>query len=444
MSDQWNRRRFVAAAGSVGMAATLSRIGIASQSDKPALLGGTPVRRKGLRAWPIVKAAHEQKVAEVVRSGRWYRSRLVPEFERTFAEMNDAKYCVACASGTTALYCSLGALGVGPGDEVILGPYTFMATLTVVLQHYAMPVFVDTDRETFLMDPAKLEAAITERTAAIIPIHIGGSVADMDRILAVANKHGIPVVGDACQAHLAQWRNRSAGSWGTVGCYSFQLSKNICAGEGGAMVTNDEEMANKCFAFHNCARKRDGASAGFQYELGRNTNARMTEFQAAVLLAQMDGVMQRAATRTANAEYLSSMLREIPGVIPAKMYDGCTRNAYHLYMFRYQPEHFAGLPRNKFVRALRAEGIPVSTGYGPLNKADFLLDALRSKPYVRVYGKQAIESWPERNACPENDKLCEEGLWFIHYLLLESRSDMEQVAEAVRKIQKHAAQLARV
>lgn len=443
MTRQWNRRRFVAAAGTAGVAVTLSRVGFASASDKPALLGGSPVRRKGLRAWPIVKAEHEQKVAEVVRSGNWYRGRMVAEFERTFAQLNKAKHCVACASGTTALYCSLGALGVGPGDEVILGPYTFLATLTVILQHYAMPVFVDTDRETFLMDPAKLEAAITERTAAIIPIHLGGSVADMDRILAVANKHRIPVIGDACQAHLAEWRNRSAGAWGTVGCYSFQLSKNICAGEGGAMVTDDEEMADKCYAFHNCARRREGAKPGFRYDLGRNTNARMTEFQAAVLLAQLDGVDERAKTRSANAEYLSSMLAEIPGVVPAKMYDGCTRNAYHLYMFRYQPEHFAGLPREKFIRALAAEGVPVSAGYGPLNKADFLRDALNSKPYVRVYGQQAIDGWAERNACPENDKLCEEGLWFIHYLLLETRTDMEQVAEAIRKIQKHAGELAR-
>jgi len=322
-------------------------------------------------------------------------------------------------------------------------PYTFMATVTVVLLHYAMPVFVDSERETFLMDPAKLEAAITDRTAAIIPVHIGGSVADMDRILAVADKHKVPVIGDACQAHLAEWRGRSAGAWGTSGCYSFQVSKNLCSGEGGAILTNDETMANKCFAFHNCCRQRSGASSGFTYDLGRNTNLRMTEFQGALLLSQMEGVEERAKTRSENADYLSSMLREIPGITPGRMYEGCTLNAYHLYMFRYQPEQFAGLPRHQFVTALRAEGIPSSTGYGRLNEASFIKNALNSRPYVKVYGNTAIDQWTDRNRCPENDKLCEEAVWFMQNMLLGPRSDMDEIAEAVRKIHAHAPELAR-
>jgi dTDP-4-amino-4,6-dideoxygalactose transaminase len=292
------------------------------------------------------------------------------------------------------------------------------------------------------MDPAKIEAAITDRTAAILPVHIGGSVADMDRIVAIADKHKLPVIGDACQAHLAEWRDRSAGSWGTTGCYSFQVSKNLCSGEGGAILTNDETMANKCFAFHTCCRKRSGASAGFNYDGGRNTNVRMTEFQGALLLSQMDGVLERAKTRSENADYLSSMLREIPGITPARMYEGCTRNAYHLYMFRYQPEQLAGLSRNQFVRALRAEGIPCSTGYGPLNKASFIRDSLNSRPYVKVYGKAEIEKWAERNECPENDKLCEEAVWFMQNMFLGPRSDMDEIVEAVRKIQAHAPALA--
>jgi dTDP-4-amino-4,6-dideoxygalactose transaminase len=318
-----------------------------------------------------------------------------------------------------------------------------MATLTVVLQHYALPVFVDSDRETFLMDPAKLEAAITDRTAAIIPVHIGGNVCDMDRILAIAQKHNIPVIGDACQAHLAEWRGKSIGSWGTTGCYSFQLSKNLCSGEGGAILTNDEEMADKCFGFHNCARKRVPSSS-FVYRLGRNTNARMTEFQAALLLTQMEGIKERAQLRSSNAEYLSSMLREIPGIYPARMYEGCTRNAYHLYMFRFVSDEFGGMSRVQFLRALRAEGVPASAGYSPLNKEQFLLDALNSRGYVRVYGQAAIRSWPERNQCPENDKLCEEGVWLGQNVLLASREDMELIAKAVAKIRAHAGDIAKV
>jgi perosamine synthetase len=441
MSREVNRRQFIAATTSAG--AGLALTGAAPAAEKPAMLGGKPVRTKGYPSWPMVDAADEKSVLEVVRAGRWYRNQSVAEFEETYAKLNGAKYCVATSSGTSSLFTSLGALGVGPGDEVIVPPYTFVATVTVVLLHYAMPVFVDSDRETFLMDPGKLEAALTDRTAAIIPVHIGGAVADMDRILAVAGKRQVPVVGDACQAHLAEWRGRSAGSWGTTGCYSFQVSKNLPSGEGGAILTNDETMANQCFAFHNCCRTRSGASSDFTYDLGRNTNLRMTEFQGALLLSQMEGVAERAKTRSDNADYLSSMLREIPGIMPARMYEGCTRNAYHLYMLRYQPEEFSSLPRNQFVRALRAEGIPCSTGYGRLNEASFIHDAIHSRPYVRVYGTSAVDGWAERNRCPENDKLCEEAVWFSQRMFLGPRSDMDEIAEAIRKIRAHAPALAR-
>ncbi|MFH1921203.1 MAG: DegT/DnrJ/EryC1/StrS family aminotransferase [Planctomycetota bacterium] len=441
MSREVSRRQFISATTSAGVGLALT--GATHAAEKPAFLGGKPVRTKGYQSWPMVDAADEKSVLDVVRSGRWYRNGSVAEFEETYAKMNGAKYCVATSSGTSALYTSLGALGVGPGDEVIVPPYTFMATVSVALLHYAMPVFVDSDRATFLMDPAKLEAAITDRTAAIIPVHIGGAAADIDSILAIAKKRNIPVIEDACQAHLGQWRNRGLGSWGTSGCFSFQVSKNLPSGEGGAILTNDESMANKCFAFHTCCRGRPGASSNFTYQGGRNTNVRMTEFQGALLLAQMEGLEERANTRHENAKYLSSMLREIPGILPARMYEGCTRNAYHLYMFRFEPEKFSGLPRDQFVRALRGEGIPCSTGYGRLNEASFIQDALNSRPYVKVYGKPAIEKWAERNRCPENDQLCEEAVWFMQNMFLGPRSDMDEIGEAIRKLHAHAPALAK-
>jgi len=437
-----NRRQFVTATASAGVGLALA--GTVRAADKPAALGGKPVRTGGYQSWPMVDAADEKAVLDVVRSGRWYRSRSVGQFEETFAKLNGVKYCVATASGTTALLTSLGALGVGPGDEVIVPPYTFMATVSVVLLHYAMPVFVDSDPETFLMDPGKLDAAITDRTVAIIPVHIGGAAADLDSILAIANRRKVPVIEDACQAHLGQWRGRGLGSWGTTGCFSFQLSKNLPSGEGGAILTSDETMADKCHAFHNCGRPRSGGGSNFTYQGGRNTNVRMTEFQAAVLLSQLDGLEQRAQTRSQNAAYLSKMLGQIPGVTPARRYEGCTRNAYHLYMFRYRPDEFSNLSRNRFVKALRAEGIPCSTGYSPLNKAGFIRDALNTRPYVRVYGKTAIEKWAERNECPQNDRLCGEAVWFMQNMFLGPRSDMDQIVEAIRKIQAHAADLAQV
>jgi dTDP-4-amino-4,6-dideoxygalactose transaminase len=444
MSDLLNRRRFVAATAAAGLGLAAMRDATAAASaEKPALLGGKPVRTKDFQPWPVATDLDAESVAKVVRSGHWNRGQCVNRFEATYAKMNGAKYCVATSSGTSALYASLAALEVGPGDEVIVPPYTFMATVNVALLHYAMPVFVDSDRETFLMDPRKLEAAITDRTAAIIPVHIGGSTADLDSILAVAKKHNVPVIEDACQDHLGQWRNRNVGNYGISGCFSFQQTKNLTSGEGGAILTNDESMADKCYAFHNCGRRRDGANLGFAYQGGFASNLRMTDLQGALLLAQLTRLERNAKTRSENAQYLTSMLREIPGIVPARMYDGCTQNAYHLYMFRYQPEQFAGLPREKFLQALAAEGIPCSEGYGRLNRAPWIEDALKSRPFMRVYGKEAIERWEQRNRCPENDQLCQEAVWFFQNMLLGPRGDMDQIAEAVRKIQANAAALAK-
>lgn len=412
-----------------------------SLNEKPAMLGGKPTVSGQWPKWPWVSTSDEEAVLEVVRAGRWYRNRSVEEFEEQYAALNTARYCIATSSGTTALFTSLGALGIGPGDEVVVPPFTFLATVTSVLLHYAMPVFVDSDINTFLMDPEKLDSVITERTKAIIPVHIGGNVADLGRIAAIAEKHRVAVVIDACQAHLAEWNGRSAGTWGTTGCYSFQLSKNLSSGEGGAILTNDEAVADACFAFHNCYRKRPKAGAEVKYSFGRNGNFRMTEFQAALLMSQMKGLQERAEVRSSNGAYLTSLLAEIPGIHPAKQYSGCTRNAYHLYMFRYDPNEFEGLPRNRFVNALRAEGVPCSPGYAPLNKDRFLMDALHSAPYVRVYGQQAIDEWPERNHCPENDKLCEQAVWFYQTVLLTDRARMEQIAAAIQKIRKYAKEL---
>jgi len=437
-----DRREFIAAAAAAGAGAALSGTeGVSGESEKPAILGGKPVRSAGYRSWPVPTAADERGVLDALRSGRWYRGRSVEEFEAAFARINGAKHCVAVSSGTAALCASLGALGVGPGDEVIVPPYTFLATVSAVLMHYALPVFVDVDRRTFLMDPDKLEAAVTERTAAIIPVHIGGAPCDLKRIITVAQKRNIPLIEDACQAHLAAVENRPVGTWGAAGCFSFQVSKNLPSGEGGAILTDDPQMADACYAFHNCGRKRPGGRG--EYRLGRNSNFRMTEFQGALLLSQLDGIEARARTRSDNAAYLDRLLREIPGIMPAQACDGATRNAYHIYMFRYHSEAFDGLPRNKFVRALRAEGIPCSTGYEPLNKALFLRDALQSRHYVRIYGRETIDSWAERNRCPENDQLCSEAVWLMQNLLLGPRSDMDEIAAAVRKIRAHAAELAK-
>jgi len=447
MSHELTRRRFIAAATASAAAAGagLSLTRTSSAAEKPARLGGKPVRTKPFPSWPKTDKLEDESILKVLRSGHWFRgdSQQVTRFETAYAKLTGAKHCVATANGTAALVASLAALGVGPGDEVIVPPYTFVATVTSVLMHYALPVFVDSDPETFQIDPRKIEAAITDRTAALLPVHIGGSVADLDAILAIGAKHKLPVIEDACQAHLAEWKGRKVGTLGTTGCFSFQVTKNLCSGEGGAILTADQDLAQKCYAFHNNCRARQITGYNFTYLGARSQNLRMTEFQGALLLAQMTRVEEQSRTRTENAQYLTKMLCEIPGIVPAKMYEGCTRNAYHLYMLRYKPEQFAGLSRAKFLAALSAEGIPCSSGYSPLNKESFIAGTLKTRGYERVYSKERIAQWEDRNQCPENDKLCSEGVWFFQTMFLGPRSDMDQIAEAIRKIQAHAGDLAK-
>ena len=411
---------------------------------KPALLGGAPVRRTAFPSWPVQDSLESAGMGEVLRSGKWGRGsgKIVDRFEEAYAKTTGAKACLATANGTSSLLIALSALGIGPGDEVIVPPYTFVATINVILQNFALPVFADTDRDTFQIDARKVEAAMTAQTALVMPVHMGGNAANLDTILAVAEKRGVPVVEDAAQAHLAEWRGRHVGTYGRAGCFSFQASKNLNSGEGGAIISNDAALIEQCYAFHNNSRRRHTAGSDFSY-LSRGLNLRLTEFQAALLLAQMSRLDEQSKTRAANAAALSAMLSGIPGIAPARSYENCTRNAFHLYMFRYDPEHFAGLPRARFLKALQAEGVPCSGGYSPLNREPLLKNTLMSKGYQRIYGEKRLRAWFEQNQCPVNDHLCEEAVWFTQTMLLGERADMEQIAGAITRIQRHAADLAK-
>lgn len=441
MREELSRRNFVATAAATWVGLTLGHARGAT-TGKPAALGGTPARKEPFPTWPVFDQSEEQELLDTVRSGRWFRGsgQNVAQFEAAYAALMGAKHCVATSSGTNALIASMNALGVGAGDEVILPPYTFVACVNAILMLGAVPVFVDTNRQTFQIDARKIEDAVMERTVAIMPVHLGGNAADVDAILAVARQHKLAVIEDACQAHLGEWRGRKLGTFGDAGCFSFQASKNLTGGEGGAILTNDDELADKCFAAQNNGNLRRGAGAKARI---RGSNFRMSEFHAGLVKAQMARLPAQATTRDANGAYLTKMLGEIPGIAPATPYDGCTRNAYHLYMFRYDKEQFANLPRARFLQTLAAEGIPASTGYSPLNKEPFILDTLKSRGYRRAVPAERVSAWAEQNICPENDRLCKEAVWFTQNMLLADRAAMEQIVEAVRKIARYAPDLAR-
>jgi dTDP-4-amino-4,6-dideoxygalactose transaminase len=442
-----NRRGFIGASSlavssAVGLAVSQSHGATYATGGKPALLGGAPVKTDAFPGWPVWDGTDDIAVTEVLRSGHWGRggSTKVLKFEQMFAELMGAKACLATSSGTSALLVSLNALGIGPGDEVIVPPYTFVACVNVILMCHALPVFVDTNTETFQLDASKLEGAITERTKAILPVHLGGGTFDVDAVQAVARKHDLAIVEDSCQSHLAEWRGKRTGSFGSAGCFSFQASKNLNSGEGGAILAPSQEFIEKCYTFHNNGRYRKQAGYDFSYA-NRGLNLRLTEFQGGLLATQLARLETQSNKRLQNAQYLTDLLRETPGLTPAKMHDGCTRNAYHLYMMRYDAQQFDGLPRNKFLKALEAEGIPASGGYYPLNKEPFLKNAFMSRGFQAVYSKERLGRWEKANDTPVNDKLCAEAVWFTQNMLIGPRRDMDQIVEAVRKIRQHSAEL---
>ena len=441
MNDKLDRRNFInnVSLAGVSLAFGMPQVTYGKTTDaKPAILGGPKAHPTSFPSWPIVERPDENALLEALNSKKWGRlnGEAVRSFEEAFKYLSGAKHCLAVSSGTSALFTALGALDIGPGDEVIIPVYTFVATYNVVVLNYALPRFVDTDIESFQVDANQIEKAITPQTKVIMPVHIGGSPADLDTILELGNKHHIPIVEDACQAPMAEWRGEKVGTLGLAGAISFQSSKNLTSGEGGALLTNDTEFAQSCYVFHNQGRNAPNTKLH-----SRGTNLRMTEFQGRLLLAQMERFKAQVDCRCENAAYLSRLLNEIPGIYPAKLFKGVTKSAYHLYMFRYDKREFQGMDRSKFLVALQAEGIPCSGGYGMLNKEKYVTNLAKNKHYLKIYGEKTMKDWLEQNHCPQNDQLCKEAVWFSQSMLLGSRQDMEQIAQAIQKIRKYAGDL---
>ncbi|HID56623.1 TPA: DegT/DnrJ/EryC1/StrS family aminotransferase [Candidatus Poribacteria bacterium] len=396
---------------------------------KLAINGGTPVRTKPFPGWPLKDEAVLQALKEVWESGVWgIGGDKVPEFEREFARYVGAQYGVAVTSGTVALQLAVRAAGIGAGDEVIVPPYTFIATASSVIAANAIPVFADIDPDTFNIDPSSIEAAITERTKGVIPVHIGGCPADMDAINEIARKHGLTVIEDCAQAHGAEWKGERVGSIGDMGCFSFQSSKNLPAGEGGMITTNDKKLEEKVWSIHNCGRRKEGA--WYEHNL-MGGNYRMTEWQAAVLLAQLPKLDEQTEIRNRNSLYLAEKLSQIEGIKPQKRDERVTRHGCHLFIFKFDSELF-NLPRERFIAALRAEGIPCSSGYNPLYRERMFQSDIRRCPLgCPYYGKEMDYS---KIYLPVVEKVCRDVIWIFQSLLLGSKEDMDDIIGAVEKV----------
>lgn len=407
-----------------------------------AVNGGSKTRTKPWPAWPIFDDTEVRALEEVCRSGHWgcLSGCKVSEFEKKFAAFQDAEYGVCVPNGTAALEVALKAVGVRAGDEVIVPPYTFIASASAALQIGAIPVFVDIDPDTYNLDPNKIEAAITPKTKCILAVHIGGGPADMDGILAVARKHGLKVVEDAAQAHGAAWKGKRIGALGDAGTFSFQASKNLTAGEGGIVVTNDPVVYSAAWSLHNCGRVPEGK--WYEHRI-LGWNMRMTEFQAGILLAQMTRLEDQMKVREENALYLDSRLSEIEGIRPLKRDPRVTTHAYHLYIFRYDSSKFGGIPRAKFLQALNAEGIPCSAGYVPLYKEEMFRVDPEGCPIGCGFAGRKMDY--SKVSCPVCENACaNEAVWLTQNMLLGTRQDMDDVVAAVRKIRDNAKELENV
>jgi perosamine synthetase len=434
-------RRQVIATTSAGVIGTMINWPLISSGmnsfskEKLAINGGAKVHPGLWPEWPVWDQTAEKGILDMLRSGRWWRGEgeYVAEFEKKYAELLNVKRCLATASGTTSLITALGVLGVDAGDEVLVSPYTFIATYNSIFFHKALPVFVDSDPETFLMDPKKIESRITDRTVAILPVHIYGMPCEMDSVNKVAKDHNLKVIEDACQAWLAEYKGKKAGTLGDLGCFSFQNSKNLPAGEGGAIISNNEDLIDRCNAAHNCGRAFGNMKSGPGY-MYRGGNFRMQQSQALILMSQMKRILKDHDVRLENCTYLSRKLKEIPGIIPYKPSNEDTRSSYHLYPFRYIKEKFNNIPKEKFIKALIAEGIPATNGYGRQNKDGLFEEAFNSRGYKRLFSETRLKQWREENQLPGNDQLCDEAVTLYQSILLGSRSDMDDIVNAITKV----------
>jgi dTDP-4-amino-4,6-dideoxygalactose transaminase len=418
-----------------------------------ALLGGEPVRTAPWPPWPVHDDREEQAVLDVLRSGNWWRhsygqgvelaedegrpQSTVARFQQAFARAHGCQYGICAANGTVTLEIALRAAGVMPGDEVIIPPYTYIATATAPLMVGAIPIFVDIEPDTYNIDPRRIEEAITDRTRAVIPVHFGGQPGDMDAINALAKQHDLVVIEDAAHAHGSSYQGRKCGSLGNLGSFSFQLSKNMTAGEGGVITTNSAEYADTCESLVWGGRKL-GQPWYRHFVLA--SNARMTEFQGAILLAQLERLQEQREKRTANARLLTGLLNEVEGIEPLITLPTTTAHSYHLYMFRYRPEAFAGVEKNRFVAALQAEGIAGAfAGYPtPLYANPMFVD----KHFFG--GPWPVDAWDHgreidyaafAERCPVSERACEsEAVWIPQTMLLADEDGMHDIAKAIGKI----------
>jgi dTDP-4-amino-4,6-dideoxygalactose transaminase len=408
-----------------------------------AIRGGAPIAPDGLKTqWPVHDDTDKRLLLDVLESGNWCSAgwyfaqpldSKVALFEHQFAGWIGAKHAVAVTNGTAALTLALKAAGIEAGDEVIVPAVTFIASATAVVLANAIPIFADIDPDTYQISPESAEALITKNTKAIMPVHYGGYPANMDRVMEIARKRGLIVVEDCAEGHGSEWRGKRIGSIGDLGGFSFQLGKPLAAGEGGAITTSDDQLATNCYSYGDLGRIPGGGKYEHYIPAGNN---RMTEFQGAVLVAGLARLDEQTRIRWENGEYLAKELDKIGGIPALKRDPRVTKRGYYFYFLRYQPAQWGGVPRDRFLEALRAEGIWAGDAHNqPLYKNPLFQDMAFGKtgcPILCSHAGRKVDY--SKVSCPESERVYDTEVVALGKDFLMSRGSVDTVLAAINKI----------
>ncbi len=403
---------------------------------KLAITGGKPVRKKRFDPWPIFTDKEKKALKDVLENHNWggqpFPGKHADAFGKKFAKLHTAKYGQCVNTGTVAIQAALKAIDIRPGDEVIVPAYTWEGTVGPVLLVNAVPVFVDVDPDTYCLDAKLVEQAITPKTKAFLPVHLGMRFADLDVLMAIAKKHNIKVIEDCAHAHGGMWRGKGAGSIGDLGAFSFQSSKLITSGEGGAVITNNLEYHERVQTYINAGRASvtdqfKHRIIGFNYRLG--------EFQAAVLGAQLERLPAQAKIREKNMKYFEKSLGGTQGIGLLKPEPRITRLAPYGYVLKYFADQVKDIPRAAFVAALQQEGIPCDglfyepvykSSLFPVNSADF--------PALS-WGRSTPLDLRTMYRCPVSERAAyHEAIWFSHHLFLGGKANIDSISDGIFKV----------
>ncbi|MBQ2512514.1 MAG: DegT/DnrJ/EryC1/StrS family aminotransferase [Clostridia bacterium] len=391
--------------------------------------GGTPLRTKKDPGWTVYGEREKEYLARALAAGSAGQDGpFNREFRERFARFSGVKHCFTVANGTVSIELILRAYGIGYGDEVIVTPYTFIASVSSLVYAGVTPVFADVDPETFQLSPEAAERAITPRTKAIMPVYVGGCPDRLDEFRRICEKHGLILIGDAAQAVGAEYGGKGVAACADATSISCQNTKNLTCGEGGIILTDDDSLADRLYAILHGGVDKNGSRTAIGLQNG------MSEYQAAVLLAQLDALPGQIARRAENGAYLDARLGELDFVRPLRRDPELTANAFHLYMFRLIEEKLDGLTIGEFLSAVRAEGVTVTQGYRPV----YTFPCMASD-YVKKCAGPGIDLRPDTPAAERISR--HEACWIPQYALLGEKEDMDDYVSALCKVYENRADL---